>query len=306
MKKDPGHLKFDSIAIAHKTFGLPEPKHPLISLITGAMAENILTPGGTHVLNFYKISFNPKLSSRVKYGQGYYDFTQGGMLFASPHQIIGNDGDEHTMADCSMMTLIIHPDFLLGYPLAQQIKQYGFFSYSTNEGLLLSQEERDTIISLFKMMEVELNSRIDDFSQDVVVSQISLLLNFSNRFYKRQFITRKAVNNDIVMQVEAYLEDYLNQEKTLTSGIPTVQSLADHVNLSPNYLSDLLRLHAGRNAQQLIHDKLVEKAKYLLSTTNLSISEIAYALGFDYSQSFSRLFKTKTELSPLEFRKSFN
>ena len=306
MKKETTHLKFDSIAEAHRAFGLPEPKHPLISLISGVVGENSRPPGSTHVLNFYKISFNPRLSSRVKYGQGYYDFNEGGMLFASPHQIIGSDEDAPTLAECSLMTLIIHPDFLLGYPLAQEIRQYGFFSYSTREALLLSQEEKNTIVSLFNMIETELNSRIDDFSQDVVISQIALLLNFSNRFYKRQFITRKVVNHDVLAQVEAYLDDYLSQGNPLTSGIPSVQSLAAQVNLSPNYLSDLLRLHSGRNAQQLIQDKLIEKAKELLSTTNLSVSEIAYQLGFDYAQSFSRLFKTKTEVSPLEFRRSFN
>ncbi|MDR7127984.1 AraC-like DNA-binding protein [Algoriphagus sp. 4150] len=306
MKKEPTHLKFDSISDAHSAFGLPEPKHPLISLITGGTGGNMMTPGGTHVLNFYKISFNPMLSSRVRYGQGYYDFNEGGMLFASPNQIIGSDENSTDLPGCSLKALIIHPDFLLGYPLAQDIKNYGFFSYSTREALLLSQEEKDTIASLFNMIETELNSRIDDFSQDVVISQIALLLNFSNRFYKRQFITRKAVNHDILQQVETYLDDYLNREKALQHGIPSVQSLARQVNLSPNYLSDLLRSLSGRNTQQLIQDKLVEKAKDLLSTTNLSVGEIAYQLGFDYPQSFSRLFKTKTEVSPLEFRRLFN
>ncbi|WP_339869351.1 helix-turn-helix transcriptional regulator [uncultured Algoriphagus sp.] len=306
MKKERTLPKFDSIADAHKAFGLPQPKHPLISLITGDMGGNINTHGGTHVLSFYKISFNPRLSSKVKYGQGYYDFNEGGMLFASPNQVIGSDEDIPELPECSLLSLIIHPDFLMGFPLAQDIKQYGFFSYATREALHLSQEEKETIISLFNMIKKELESRIDDFSQDVVISQIALLLNFCNRFYKRQFITRKAVNHDILLQVETYLDEYLNEEKALTDGIPSVQSLAEHVNLSPNYLSDLLRSLSGRNTQQLIQDKLIEKAKDLLSTTNLSVSEIAYQLGFDYSQSFSRFFKTKTEMSPVLFRRSFN
>jgi AraC-like DNA-binding protein len=202
--------------------------------------------------------------------------------------------------------LLIHPDFFLGYPLAQEIKQYGFFSYSTNETLHLSREEKDTIISIFQMIETELNNRIDDFSQNVIISQITLLLNFAKRFHQRQFIIRKAVNNDILQKLESFLDNYLDNEIAADNGIPTVQLLAGQVNLSPSYLSDMLRSLIGRNAQQLIHDKLIEKAKEMLSITTLSISEIAYQLGFKYSQSFNRLFKSKTNLSPLEFRMSFN
>ena len=299
--------KFGSISDAYRAFSLPEPKHPLISLINGAESDGIKPPPGSHILNFYKISYKPKQSNKLKYGRGYYDFNEGGLLFASPNQIIGNYDDDNTTAvDCSLYTLLIHPDFFIGHPIAQEIKKFGFFSYSTNETLHLSQEEKDTIISIFKMIETELNSRIDDFSQDVTISQIALLLNFANRYHKRQFITRKAINNDIIQKLEIYLDDYLNGSKSLNKGIPTVHSLGNQVGLTPSYLSDMLRSLTGRNAQQFIHDKLIEKAKELLSTTDLSISEIAYQLGFEYSQSFNRLFKSKTKLSPLEFRKSFN
>ena len=298
--------KFSSISDAYRAFGLPDPKHPLIGFINGAESDDIKSPTGSHILNFYKISYKPKQSGKLKYGRGYYDFNEGGLLFASPNQIMGNYVDDNTAVDCSLYTLLIHPDFFLGYPIAQEIKKYGFFSYSTNETLHLSLEEKDTIISIFKMIETELNSRIDDFSQDVTISQIALLLNFANRYHKRQFITRKAINNDIIKKLEIYLNDYLDNSKSLNNGIPTVHSLGNQVGLTPSYLSDMLRSLTGRNAQQFIHDKLIEKAKELLSTTDLSISEIAYQLGFEYSQSFNRLFKSKTNLSPLEFRKSFN
>ncbi|WPP48703.1 helix-turn-helix domain-containing protein [Catalinimonas niigatensis] len=297
--------KFDSISDAHHAFNLPEPQHPLISLINGANRDDMNIPTGSHVLNFYKISYKPRQSARLRYGQNYYDFNEGGLLFASPNQIIGGD-DNKDAVDCSMYTLLIHPDFFLGHPIAQEIRQYGFFSYATHEALHLSAEEKETMLSIFKMIETELSSRIDDFSQYVIISQIALLLNFANRFYNRQFITRKAVNHDILQKLESYLDDYLDHEKSLNNGIPTVQFLAEQVNLSPSYLSDMLRSLTGRNAQQLIHDKLIEKAKELLSTSNFSVSEIAYQLGFEYSQSFNRLFKTKTDLSPLEFRRSFN
>lgn len=306
MKKEENTpLKFESISDAHKAFGLPEPKHPLIGLIYGA--HQMIDMNGfrrSHVLSFYKISYKPKLSGKLKYGQGYYDFDGGGLLFAAPGQIVASNDNEATV--CSEYTLLIHPDFLLGHPLAREIKQYGFFSYSANETLHLSDEERDTIISIFKMIETELNSRLDDFSQHVVIAQIELLLHYANRFYKRQFLTRKAVNHDLLQRLETLLDDYFNNEILLNKGIPTVGYLAEHLNLSPSYLSDMLRSLTGQSAQQHIHDKLIEKAKEKLSTTSLSVSEVAYMLGFEHSQSFSKLFKAKTNFSPLEFRRSFN
>jgi len=201
---------------------------------------------------------------------------------------------------------LIHPDFLWNFPLARKIKQYGFFSYSANEALHLSDHEQSIVTSIFKIIGEELNSRIDDFSQDVMISQIELLLNYANRFYKRQFITRKAVSNDLLQKVDEILDEYFNIEKSLSQGIPTVQYLSENLNMSASYLSDMLRSLTGQNAQQHIHHKLIEKAKEKLSATNLSVSEIAYALGFEHSQSFSKLFKTKTNVSPLEFRRSFN
>ncbi|MBL0743015.1 helix-turn-helix domain-containing protein [Chryseolinea lacunae] len=313
MKKEENTLhKFNSISDAHKEFGLPKPKHPLISLLHGNDANpHFIEPSGSHVLNFYKISYKPMLNGKLRYGLHHYDFEGGGLLFAAPHQIMGSSHENNSETtpcsiDSSVYTLLIHPDFLLSYPLAKKIKQYNYFSYAVNEALHLSEAEKETIISVFKMIETELNSRIDDFSQDVVVSQIEVLLNFANRFYKRQFITRKAANNDLLQKLEEILIDYFNNETALRSGVPTVAYLAGQLNLSPSYLSDMLRSLTGRNAQQHIHDKVIEKAKEILSTTNLSVGEVAYALGFEYSQSFSKLFKSKTNFSPLEFRQQFN
>lgn len=307
MKKEENiHQRFDSLSDAHRAFGLPKPVHPLISLI-----DHISNPVDinklphSHVLTFYKISYKPKLGGKIKYGQHYYDFDEGGLLFASPNQIIGGN-DDNDIRECSQYTLLIHPDFLWNYPLAKKIKQYGFFSYSTNETLHLSDHEKATIISIFKIIEEELKSRIDDFSQDVIISQIELLLNYSNRFYKRQFITRKTVNSDLLQKLEEILDDYFNDEKSLQSGLPTVQYLSEKVNMSPSYLSDMLRALTGQNTQQHIHNKLIEKAKEKLSGTTLTVSEVAYQLGFEHPQSFSKFFKTKTNLSPLEFRRSFN
>lgn len=225
-------------------------------------------------------------------------------MFAAPGQVIG--GADNEGAVCSEYTLLVHPDFLLGYPLAQKIGEYGFFSYATNETLHLSEEEKATIMSVFSIMEQELNGRIDELSQDVVISQIELLLSYANRFYKRQFITRKVVNNDLLQRLETLLKDYFSAEDGLTKGTPSVQYLADALHMSPNYLSDMLRALTGQNAQQHIHEKLIDRAKEQLSATRLSVSEIAYGLGFEHPQSFSKLFKTKTNLSPLEFRRRFS
>jgi AraC family transcriptional regulator, transcriptional activator of pobA len=307
MKKEENiPYNFHSLSEGHRAFGLPEPQHPLISLLNAEsnqlVESNFSKP---HVLNFYKISYKPRLSGRVKYGQHYYDFDEGGLLFAAPNQVIGSKEGNHGDV-CSFYTLLIHPDFLLTYPLAKKIKQYGFFSYSANEALHLSDKEKATILSIFTIIEEELNSRIDDFSQDVIISQIELLLNYANRFYKRQFITRKTQSNDLLQQLEEILDDYFNNERSLSLGIPTVQYLSEHLHISPSYLSDMLRSLTGQNAQHHIHHKLIEKAKEKLSATSLSVSEVAYELGFEHPQSFSKLFKIKTSKSPLEFRQSFN
>ncbi|QNL48754.1 helix-turn-helix transcriptional regulator [Olivibacter sp. SDN3] len=294
--------KFQSLSDFHQVFGLSKPVHPSVSLIR---IEDMKIPPGELadqlVLDFYKIAYKDNLG-KAKYGQHHYDFGEGGLVFTSPGQLFEKPRNSIHKG----YILLVHPDFLLSYPLAKKIRQYGFFSYNTNEALHLSEKEKETIFSVFNIIEDELNSRIDDFSQDVIISQIELLLNYSTRFYKRQFITRKTIGNNLLQQFEDILEDYFNSGKTLDNGIPTVQYLAEQLNLSATYLSDMLRSLTGQNTQQYIHNKLIEQAKKILSTSDLSVAEIAYQLGFEHPQSFSRLFKTKTNLSPLEFRQSFN
>lgn len=296
--------KFESLSDLHRVMGLPKPLHPLISLVENKDNEIDVTKLPRYfVHSFYKISLKNNLTGKIKYGQGYYDFDEGGMLFKAPNQVSANG---EINQDHSGFTLLFHPDFLAGYPLARKIKQYGFFSYSVNEALHLSDKEKEIVISIFNNIDAELQNRIDDFSQDVIISQIETLLNYSNRFYKRQFITRKAANNDILQKLEEILDDYFNNEKSLMNGIPTVQYLAEALNISPGYLSDMLRSLTGQNAQQHIHSKLIEKAKEKISTTQLTISEIAFELGFEHPSSFNKLFKSKTNLSPIEFRQTFN
>lgn len=295
--------KFEMLSDLHRVFGLQKPLHPLISFIN--IKDIKIIPNElphSIALYFYKIAYKTSLHGKAKYGQNYYDFGEGGLIFTAPNQIFESPDDTVK----SGYLILIHPDFLLSYPLAKKIKEYGFFSYTANEALHLSDKEKETIFSIFKIIDDELNSRIDDFSQDVMIAQIELLLNYSNRFYKRQFITRKAVNNDLLQRLEEILENYFDNKESLTHGIPTVEYLSEQLNISAGYLSDMLRSLTGQNAQQHIHYKLIEKAKEKLSGSNLSVSEIAYQLGFEYPQSFSRLFKTKTKLSPLGFRQSFN
>jgi AraC-like DNA-binding protein len=305
-KPENAPLRFASLSEAHRALGLPAPQHPLISLVKGAPMP---TAGAgapqAHVLSFYKIAYRPKLSSKLQYGQGYYDFDEGGLLLAAPGQIIGGGPQEHAEGACGHCTLLVHPDFLAGSALAKKIREYGFFTYAAHEALHVSEPEKDLLLALFKTMETELASRLDEFSQEVVIAQLELLLTYANRFYKRQFLTRKAVHSDLLTRLEAALADCCRSEQLLSRGIPTVQHLAQRLHVSPSYLSDMLRTLTGQSAQQHIHDQLIAQAKEQLATTGASVSEVAYTLGFEHSQSFSRFFKTKTALSPLAFRRSF-
>ncbi len=297
-------LKLGTISELHQALGLPKPLHPMVSLVNYA---DIKLPDEEVpkllILNFYKISYKFNFTGKIRYGQGYYDFNEGGLCFYSPNQLISSAEED---SDYSGFTLVFHPDFIRQHSLAAKMKNYGFFSYDANEGLFLSDKEKNILTSVFENIQEELNTSIDEFSQDVVVSHIEVLLNYSSRFYKRQFITRKVASHDLLVRMEQLLNDYFEQEESLRKGLPTVEYLADQLNVSPRYLSDMLRSLTGQNAQQHIHEKLIEKAKEKLSTTALSVSEIAYELGFEHSQSFNKLFKKKTKQTPKEFKQTFN
>lgn len=298
MKKQP--VVFSSLSQLHKAMGQPAPAHPLISILNYGEAQ--FDPRDFEqgmILDFYKISFKTHFSGQIKYGQGFYDFEAGGMSFIAPGQLLKMQDEE---ADYSGMTLHVHPDFLRPYPLNAGIKQYGFFSYSAAEALYLSEKEKETILSIYRFIQDELNQRIDKFSQDVICSQLEVLLNYANRFYDRQFITRKAVNHDVLTQLEHLLDTYFNDGTSLMNGLPSVQAVAEQLKLTPRYLSDLLRNLTGQNTQQLIHEKVIEKAKEQLAKAELTVAEVAYQLGFEHPQSFTKLFKNKTSLTPFQFR----
>lgn len=295
----------NSISDLHRLLSLPKPEHPLVSLINyDDIKESSNEISRTFVFNFYMICIKKNFKGKLKYGQNYYDFDEGVMSFISPGQLISeNNTDDDPV---SGWLLILHPDFIKNYPIAKRIKEYGYFSYAVNEALYLSVKEEAMIAAIMKNIEQEYRSVIDIYSQDVIVSYLDLLLNHSNRFYNRQFITRKNANSDLLINLETLVSDYFNSEKVQELGLPTVQYISNQLNVSPNYLSDMLRTLTGQSTQQHIHNKLIEKAKEILTTTSLSVSQIAYQLGFEYPQSFNKLFKNKTNVSPLEFRHSFN
>lgn len=305
MKSTSGQAQlFNSISELHKVLGLPKPLHPLVSLVDyGMITKSAEELPAALILNFYKISYKQNLKGRIKYGQGYYDFDEGGMSFISPMQLIAAAEDEK---DYGGYTLLIHPDFIRNTTVGGNLHKYGFFDYSSNEALYPSDKEKKILLSVFENIKIELESSIDVFSQDVIISHIEVLLNYSKRFYTRQFITRKTANSDLLTKMESLLTQYFDSAEVAEKGLPTVQYFSDQLNVSARYLSDMLKSLTGQNTQQHIHSKLIDRAKTLLSTTSLSISEVAYKLGFEHPQSFNKLFKKKTTISPVEFRQSFN
>ena len=284
--------------------GQPGPLHPLIALVHYDQAKpNLEHAGKNFLIDFYKISFKKDFKGQVKYGQGYYDFEEGGLAFLGPNQLVTMSGEKRNYEG---YTLYFHADLIRNTHLGKNMQQYGFFSYAISEALFLSEKEKEVILAIFKSIATELDHHIDAFSQDVLVSQLELLLNHSNRFYNRQFMTRKAVYHDLIDNLKKYLDARLEQNRSSSGGLPTVQEVADHLQVSARYLTDLLKSLTGQSTQQYLHSHLIENAKDRLSTSRLSIAEIAYQLGFEHPQSFNKLFKRFTSLSPNAYRQSFN
>jgi len=300
-------VRIKSITEYHRFRGLPKPEHPLISLVDYSLIQFTEEAQTLNiVMDFYSIALKRDIGAKIYYGQQTYDFDEGLMSFIAPGQVLRIERDPDSFNSGSGYLLQIHPDFLWGSALAQQIKKYSFFDYSIHEALFLSSREEETILSIFKNVKQEYHSNIDSFSQGLIVSQIELLLKYCERFYNRQFITRKISSHQMLTKVENFLNSYFSSQEQIEDGLLSVKKIADAMNVSSDYLSNMLKQLTGINAQEHIHQKLIEKAKEKLSTTSLSVSEIAYDLGFEYPQSFSKLFKIKTNVSPLEFRKSFN
>lgn len=304
MKKGNPYI-INSVSELHSFLNLKKPTHPLVSIINFADTKiNPIVEPQSIVYNFYTVYLKKNCDAKIKYGQEYYDFNSGVMVFFEPKQMFVVEAETSIKSEGWM--LVFHPDFIQGYTLAKKIREYGFFSYVVNEALHTSEEEETIISSVVHNLKGEIEKFIDPYTQDVVISHIELLLNYCNRFYNRQFITRKTASKEILTNLEALINDYFDNRLAEKSGIPSVQYFADRLHVSSNYLSDMLRSLTGQNTRQHIHNKLIDKAKELLSTTELSVAEIAYQLGFEHPQSFHKLFKSKTQISPLKFRQSLN
>lgn len=299
-------IRIKTISQFHTLRGLPKPKHPLISVINFEdMAPARESVKQRLMFDFYMISVKRDMDHKYRYGQQDYDFDEGVMFCMAPHQILSVIREENGKNPSGWM-MMIHPDFLWNTPLAGAIKKYEFFDYSVNEALFLSEEEEIKIQQITDNIKQEYQTNIDQFSQNIIISQLETLLNYSERFYQRQFITRRKSHHQFLERLEILLKDYFEGNNLKEHGLPSVRFLSEKFNMSQYYMRSLLRTLTGQTTQQHIHEKLIEKAKERLSSTELSVSEIAYELGFEHSQSFSKLFKAKTDISPLEFRKSIN
>lgn len=300
--------RIKSISEFHKLRGLPRPEHPLVSLVNYSDIEHTAEHNEiSWVQDFYTIGLKRDVCGKFRYGQQEYDFDEGLMSFIGPGQVFSIQiiSNEQTYNPSGWL-LLVHPDFLWGSPLAKAIKKYDFFGYAVNESLFLSEKEEDAIVEIMQNIKQEYHNNIDKFSQRIMISQIELLLNFSERFYNRQFITRQITNHQVLEKLENWLEDYFQSDQVTLRGLPTVQEVSKELHMSANYLTTLLKSLTGQSTKEHIHRKLLEKAKVKLSTSSLSVSEIAYGLGFEHPQSFNKLFKAKTQMTPLEFRRSFS
>ena len=301
------HL-FTRISDFHKIAGLPKPEHPLVSVIDYSKVDyQVEGPEISWIQHYYSIGLKRCMpQGKFRYGQQRYDFDEGLLSFIGPGQSMALEIDGHPAVRPTGWLLLIHPDFIWNTTLAKSIRQYDFFGYAVNEALFLSEKEEEIITGILLNIQREYHAGIDKFSQNIIITQVELLLSYSEHFYERQFLTRKKNNHQILERLDMILDDCFRPGNLNVSGLPTAQHIAGQLNISPNYLGSLLKTLTGKTTQGHIHNKLIDLAKEKLSTTELSISEIAYDLGFEHPQSFSKLFKIKTKQSPLAFRQSFS
>jgi AraC-like DNA-binding protein len=295
-------LKINTLTEAFRIMEMSSPKHPLIAIVDFSKTPFKINFSHSKVVcDFYQISFKSDKNGFMKYGRENYDYQEGSMVYLGPEQVVeydqSNDGDTN-----SGWSLFFHADLIRTFPLGKKMKEDGFFNYQSNEAVHISEKEKEVVESIIHKIEIELDSNLDDFSEELIVSNIELLLNYSKRFYNRQFITRKRFSKNTIAQFSNLLEGYFEKELQKELGIPTVQYFADKLNFSSNYLSDLIRKGTDKSILEHIHYHVIGLAKNKLLNSNSSISEIAFELGFEYSQYFSRLFKNKVGKTPLEYR----
>lgn len=293
-------LYIDKISDIHKTLN-SKIKHPLISVLDLSKIEHpsVLLP--KVVIGFYGIIFLPNCNCVWKYGRNKFDFEEGTLIFIGPGQTLEIEKKDHK-ENKNGWALFFHPDLLLGTNLNPNSAEYNFFSYDVNEALHISDKEKENLSAVISKIEEEIQLNIDRHSKRLIVSNVELLLNYCVRYYDRQFITRQPKNNDLISQFEKFLNDYINSDKLANDGLPSVTYCAEQLNLSASYLSDLLKKETGKSTLEHIHYHLINKAKYMLLNSSSSVQEIAFQLGFEYPQSFSKLFKKNVTLSPKQFR----
>lgn len=294
-------IKVDSINEFHNLFGLDKPEHPLISIIDFSKIDFKQQGDVKMSLGFYIIMQKNLCPGAFRYGRNYYDFQEGTLFFIAPNQVTLLESPDETK-DINGWGLFIHPEFLRRTSLNAKMKDYNFFSYNLHEALHLSNKEANKLSAIVDDIKLELEQNIDKHSRTLIVSTVELLLNYCNRYYDRQFITRTETNKDIIAKFEGLLDDYFNSEKVQSKGFPSVKYFAVQLHLSPNYLSDLLKKETGKNCTEHIQYHVVELAKDKLLSTTVSVSEIAYNLGFEYPHYFSKMFKKNTGMSPAEYR----
>jgi len=297
-------LKIASINDVHNFFHLEKTKHPLICVLRiDEVLQNFHIDKLRYSLDLYQVSLKGSCPYTItNYGRNSYDFQGGTLVFSAPGQVLEYKYNKDNSTNDEGWTLLFHRDLIRKSELGKKIDQYSFFSYATNEALHLSAEEQRIITQIIEKIEQEINNNIDAHSHTLMISSIELLLNYTTRFYDRQFYTRTTVNQDVLASFEQLLNDYYKSDDIDKNGIPTVQFCGEILNISPKYLSDLLRKETGKGAQEHIHTFIIDKAKNILLNSNKSISEIAYKLGFEYPQYFSKIFKKRTKMSPSEFR----
>ncbi|MDA9773721.1 helix-turn-helix transcriptional regulator [Saprospiraceae bacterium] len=285
---------------------LPRPEHPMLSVFNSKANGYLPCPRESSPpisTDFYSISFKKYVKGNLNYGRTKYDFTNGTLIFIAPRQIL--QWDKSVVFEQKGFSINFHEDFLKGTGLAKQIKKYGFFSYHTNEALHLSPREEKQIESIVDNIECEYQNNHDEYSKEIILSQLDTMLKYANRFYERQFINRKEFSNNLLGQFNLYLLEYIESGLLQVNGIPSIEQIANKLSVSQRYLSDTLKKETGKTTTEHLHLVLIHEAKDILLEPNKSISEVAYQLGFEYPPYFSRLFKKKEGISPKEYREKY-
>jgi len=291
-------IQFDTV-IQYNTYNNQETLHPLVSVVD--LSKATCTLGKRMNLGIYTVILKDVICGDLKYGNNYYDYQEGTLIFFAPGQVYSLENETEEF-ESRGYALVFHPDLLRGTSLGRRIHEYTFFSYSVNEALHLSEQERQIVLECFHKIGLELQHAVDKHSKTLIVSNIELFLNYCVRFYDRQFITREHVNKGALERFEKLLNDYFISDKPQTFGLPSVTYCAGELNLSPNYFGDLIKKEAGKSAQEYIQSKLIDVAKEKIFDTSKSVSEVAYELGFKYPSHFTRLFKQRVGRTPNEYR----